>query len=114
MAATASKPTKNQIELQKLENQLQVRLRLVHGLNLVLTLLASALPLYMLKEVIEPLAGKETVVDANIVMSVTFTFSVAVNIAQYAKSSSRKRRLKEARARTDELESKLGVLTGGG
>jgi cobalamin biosynthesis protein CobD/CbiB len=113
MAATTTKPTKNQIELQRLENDLQVRLRVVQGVNLVLVVLASALPLYMLKEAVEPFAGKETVVNANVVVSVTFALSVMVNIAQYVKGASRKRRLKESRQRADELERRLGVQTGG-
>jgi hypothetical protein len=112
--STVTRPTKNHIELQKLQNQLQVRLGLVEAAKIVGAILAVAVALLALGSVVDPLAGRRTVVDASLVFPVGFALSVAVNVGQGVKGASRKRRLKEARRRADELEQRLGIEMKGG
>lgn len=69
-----------------------------------------AVPLLALRSVMEPLAGKTTVVNANIVISITIAISIAVNIGQFIKSSSQRAEIQRMRERSQRLEGESGQL----
>lgn len=98
---------RHRVEEAKVARSLQLGTYVARGVMVGLWLLAASVPLWALKGVVEPLSGKTTVVQANIVVSVTLALSVGLHGLQYAKAQSRKKRIKELRQRVKELEDKL-------
>jgi cobalamin biosynthesis protein CobD/CbiB len=74
------------------------------GLMRALAILATAAPIWAFQEVVDPLAGRETIVQVNVVLSVTIALSLVVNVAQQAKIRSQRDELKRQRERLKELE----------
>lgn len=110
-------PTKREIELARARadiaqaNASVERWRYLGPAVQGATLICScAVPLAVLRLVIDPLAGKTTIVNANIVISITVALSVAINVGQYVKSSSQRAEMKRMRERLDQLEGQSGQL----
>ncbi|HSH59862.1 MAG TPA: hypothetical protein VK988_09535 [Acidimicrobiales bacterium] len=78
----------------------------------ILTILASAVPLTVLRDIVEPFAGRTTVVQATIGISLTVALSLVVNGAQYLKGRQQRRELQRARLRTERLEQRIRELEG--
>lgn len=97
-------PGKREIELAKIRSRAETAQIVARGVVYVFCILSCAVPLLALSQVVEPLAGKETVVNANIVISISLMLSVAVNGLQYAKGRSRKGEIERLRAREADLE----------
>lgn len=84
---------------------------LTRGGSAALCIAASALPLWMIQGIIEPLAGKTTVINAGIPLKVSIGASLVVNLAQYIRGTGRKRTIKRLRGRIDEFEQQFNLST---
>src|SRR5437879_4024298 len=97
MVLRPRKPTKIDVELRRLE----LRYRTLHVLSYAvvgaLWIVASALPLYFLRGIVKPLAGKTTKIDINIALAVTLSLSVVLNGIQYLKGTFRRSEMKRLR-----------------
>ena len=80
---------------------------LTRGFVQALFIASFAIPLLAFGWAIEPLSGKTTVVEANIIVTVGITVSVAVNAMQWVKGRSQKAELERARERETRLEERL-------
>lgn len=67
-------------------------------------IIACAVPLLALRIVIDPLAGKTTVVNANIIITVSLTFALAANAGQAVKLMEQRRTITRMRDRIQKLE----------
>ena len=103
------RPTSTDVELRTLELKYGVRRILAIGFITAVCIVASAPPLLIIRGMVEPLAGKTTVVDVSIVLKVSAAASLALNGFQWLKGSSRKRELKRARDRVTQLEKAAGL-----
>lgn len=103
--------TKTDLEARRIQNKFELLLKIVSGATLVLFVLASALPLWLLKESIEALAGHETVVRAQFIVSTSLAISVVINIGLWGRGRSRTDEIRRLRSRTDWLEEQLGIQT---
>jgi hypothetical protein len=106
-------PTKYDVEMQRLNRRYDLFERLLPIGGLVLSIIASALPIFVFLDELQPFAGKTTSVSFNAALSITAALSVAVNMGQFINASNRKRSIKRLRKRTDELEA-LGLQGSGG
>src|SRR5215213_1828638 len=95
--------TKHDVALAEVERKTARELMAVQALGIVLSIAASALPILALRGLVEPLAGKETIVDVNLVVSVTLAISVVLNGLQYLKGRSQRGELQRQRARLVDL-----------
>lgn len=80
------------------------------GVFALLAILASALPLYVFGQVVEPFAGRKTVFQANVALSASVSISLVVNGLQFMKGQQRKSELKRLRRRITELEDRINEL----
>jgi hypothetical protein len=78
----------------------------------VLCIAATALPIWMMQGVIEPLAGKTTSIEANLPITLVMSASIVFNIAQAAINFVRRKSFRELRGQKDALEDKLGLEAG--
>lgn len=108
MSNGGRKPTKIDVELRQLNFRFRLLLTAEIGILVIVGVAASAIPLYFLRGIVEPLAGETTKVDVNIALVVTTSLSVAVNIAQAVKGQFRKTEMERERDRADSLEGRLG------
>jgi len=83
--------------------------RAINGVTIVLCLLAAAVPLTVLRWIVEPFAGKDTNVDVNLAITVAVTVSIAVNVLLAVKNRAQANTIKRLRARIDGLEGRLGT-----
>lgn len=118
MSATV-RPNKNAVEVEKwrykrerLAMYRELGTRAAQAVSWAVILASLWIPLTAVQGIIEPLAGRETIINANIFVSVGVSVSIAINVGQAVVSSSRKKRLEEARDRTDYLEQRLGIMKG--
>jgi hypothetical protein len=99
-----------EVEVAKAAIKYQFRTHVVDSVKWVMVVVASWIPLQAMAEIVHNLAGKNTVVDANMVVSLSFAYSVVATVG-WAASAARGRRRKESlealRQRTDGVESKL-------
>jgi hypothetical protein len=114
MARTAHAPNKSStnkwdLEIAKVENKTALWQVFAYGVVVALCVAASALPLWMMHGIIQPLAGKTTNVSLNVPISIGLGLSVVVNIGQHIKGRSRKSELKRQRERAEKYEVDLGV-----
>lgn len=84
------------------------------GIANALTIAAVSLVMVSIgREIIEPLAGKNTTanINVNLVLSITFAASVSVNIFQALRGADRKRTILEQRMLLGKYEDQLGLPT---
>ena len=111
MARTVSPKSTNKwdLEIAKVQSKVELQRVAAYGVVVALCIAASALPLWMMHGIIQPLAGKHTEVSLNIPVTIAFGVSVVANLAQHAKGRSRKAELKRHRKRAEKYEAELGV-----
>lgn len=83
--------------------------RIVTAAGHVALMISATLPLHVLRLTVEAVAGKETVVNANVTVSIVATLSLTVNVVQAIKGIDRRNELKRQRARISTLEQRLGL-----
>lgn len=106
MSGTKS-ATKRDVELAEIQRKANRDVTLARGGVWVAMIIASAVPLYALHWVVDPLAGKTTNVDVNIVVTISLALSLVWNFGQLSKGRSRRDELQRQRGRLDQLESEL-------
>lgn len=67
-------------------------------------------PLAVIRDTVEPFAGTETIVKANIALSATATLSLAVNGFQLIRARSHSKELERERSRSTDLEAEVRLL----
>lgn len=100
---------KYDVEIQRLASRGEMWRILANGLVIGSWIAASALPLWMVQGIIEPLAGKTTEINATLIASVGVSVSIAVNVAQGMLGQSRKHELRRLRKRVEQFEPQLEV-----
>lgn len=68
----------------------------------VLGIIALVLPLQVIADAIEPFAGRATLVNANVVVSVSLSASLALNGFQYLKGRQQRAELSRLRRRIEQ------------
>jgi type IV secretory pathway TrbD component len=102
--APRKSPTKHDVALAEIARKARREAILFRGLVAVAVILALYLPISALQGIVEPLAGKTTKVDVNVVVSIAVALSLALNGFQYLKGRSRRNELKRQRDRIKTLE----------
>jgi hypothetical protein len=102
-------PNKHDVELRRLDVRGDVAKVFAYGVVVAVCLAASALPLLVIVHIIQPLAGKKTIINANLLISVSISASVAINGIQWIKGWSRKQEVRRLRALNQEYEGRLGL-----
>jgi hypothetical protein len=100
----------DELELMKLRYEHREKL-IVPG-TIIFCILASALPLWVLQDLIRPLAGKRTVVSVSIVATVSLAASLVVNGIQAVTLRRRKQELQRQRETISDREHRLGLPDG--
>lgn len=103
-------PSKNEVELARIESQHKVRMAWAYGLTRAACIALAAAPFYALSLSVEPLAGATTRLEINVALGIGFALSVAVNIGMVFKWRSERadiKRLREWRAEHEDT-----VVTG--
>lgn len=107
---TSDKSTnKWDFEIAKVESKADLWRVVAYGVVAALCIAASALPLWMMHGIIQPLAGKSTTVSLSVPITVGLGLSVVANLGQHIKGRSRKSELKRLRERAEKYEAELGV-----
>jgi hypothetical protein len=76
---------------------------------------AFGLAVWLSKGVVHEIAGKKTIIEANIVLKLGLVTSITINIAQILHARVRKKTIERQRKRSDELETaKFGIEIGVG
>lgn len=104
MAVSQRAPTKREVDLAEIKRKGDVQIKLAYGVVGALWIAVSAVPIYALQWVVEPLAGTTTSVDANVGFTVAVTLSIIVNVAQQTKTRSQRTELRRQRKRLATLE----------
>jgi hypothetical protein len=99
--------TKHDVALAEVHGKWTRNVALARGFIVVLGIAASALPLWALQGIVEPLAGHTTKVDVNIVVSIALSLSVVINGLQYVKGRSRRSELQRQRERLAAFEGEV-------
>lgn len=107
MAISQRAPTKKDVDLAEVKRKGEVQTRYAYGIVGALWIAVSSLPILALQEIVEPLAGNTTIVDVNLVFSITIALSVIANGAQYFKGRSQRAELRRQRERFDALEREV-------
>lgn len=111
MAATRKQPNKHAVDLARVEGRYAVYRNLSRGFARAVYIAAYGVPIWALREWIDPIAGRTTVVDGHLALSIgapAFAASVVINVALFSKTRSQRRRLKKQRERTERIEADLG------
>lgn len=109
--STRRAPSKADVELAEVHEKAELWHSVIHGTTIIAAIAALAVPLLIVKGIVEPFAGRTTVLHANVALGCACGMSVLMNIAQFVRGSFRKRTIKRTRKRTDELELRLGIGT---
>jgi hypothetical protein len=107
-----AKSGRKQISKAALAFRFDVARRSIQGLTIVLAILASALPLSIVADAVEPFAGEKTEVNVNLALTIAISVSVVVNGLQWLKSRSHRSEIRRLRQRIKTLEQKAGVKSG--
>lgn len=105
----AKGPTRWDVELVRTQMRGQALLVATTRGAWVLCIAATALPIWMMQGVIEPLAGKTTNIEANLPITLVMSASVVFNVAQAVFSLVRRKSFRLLRSEKDTLEEKLGL-----
>jgi hypothetical protein len=82
---------------------------LAQGLAWAVGFIAFGGAVWLMKGVVHEIAGKKTIIEADIVLKAGLVASITINIAQFVHGRVRKTTIKRERKRSDELETKLGL-----
>jgi uncharacterized membrane protein YidH (DUF202 family) len=99
-----SKVSKHDVALAEVQRKANRETILAWGFVAVAVLAVSYFPLSTIPDIVEPFAGKTTTVDVNVIVGITATLSLSLNVLQFVKGRSRRRELKRQRNRLDALE----------
>jgi hypothetical protein len=98
------------LELRKLESRYDLWQTVVKGLIAVACVLVAAVPIRVFgHEIVDPVAGKTTVVDVDVVLKWSLAFSAALNGIQFGWARQRRRELQRQRDDLDEYERDSGL-----
>jgi hypothetical protein len=97
------------VELEHAKNKGFAQRSLAKGGAWGIAILAFGGAVWLTRGVVHEIAGKKTVIDADIVMQIGLAISVVINIAQFTNGQTRKRTIQRQRKRSDVLEQKLGI-----
>ena len=115
-ASNGRKLTKLELEYKGLHYRHQFWMLIGTGAIVILLILASAAPLWVVKLTVEALAGKETKVPISLATMVAAMVggggAMAVIVTTFVKSTQRKRELVRLRQRVTGLESELARAQG--
>lgn len=103
----AQRATKHDVDLAKIHRSHEIWKILAYGLVGGFWIAVASVPVWAFQSVIEPLAGNTTIVQANIVVSVSLALSVTINGFQYLKARSDHSTIKHLRSRVADLEQKV-------
>jgi len=109
MAAKQRAPSKNDVEMTRLKMRRDIGMVLAYGGVALVCLLGSALPLWAIRGSVQALAGKKTIVDLSVAVSLTLALSGVINILQLIKGKSRKSEMERMRARMERAEAMAGI-----
>jgi hypothetical protein len=98
-------------EIAKMKGAVDLWRIVAYGGVIALCIGASALPLWMMHGIIQPLAGKKTEVDLSVPISIALGLSVVVNVGQHIKGRSRRAEIKRQRVRAEKHEWTDGVTS---
>lgn len=102
-----------QVDLAKAQ-ALAERYRMIgQGVRSAFIIVSFTAPILAMKGVIEPLAGKTTVVNVSIVVSIVATVSITGNLFQALKSREQRNTIKRLRAKSTDQERQLALARGG-
>lgn len=101
--------TRADVELARIQARAQVHLALIRRGSSICLALATALPILALQGVIHPLAGRTTIISADLPIKLVLSVSVVANIAQGVVYVFRDRSLKILRREKDLLEARQGL-----
>lgn len=106
MPALKTKPTtKHDVALAEVERKAKRETILAYGAVTTIVILAAAIPVLAMQGLVEPLAGRKTSVNVDVVVSITVAISLMVNGFQFVKGRSQSNELKRLRSRLAELEA---------
>ncbi|HKG40103.1 MAG TPA: hypothetical protein VKB25_14030 [Conexibacter sp.] len=111
MAATRKQPNKHAVDLARVEGRYSVYRNLSRGFARAIYVASYGVPILALYKWIEPIAGRTTVVNGSLALSITgpsLALSAAVNVALFSKARSQRRRLKKQRQRAETIEARHG------
>lgn len=111
MVKVAKTTNKWDFEIAKIQSKMEFWRIVAYGGVMVACIVASALPLWMIHGIIQPLAGKKTEVDLSVPVTFALSVSVVVNIAQHLKGRSRKTEIQRQRERAERHEWDAGIGT---
>jgi hypothetical protein len=98
------KVTKHDVDLAEVARKGNREAIIARGGVVALGIAASALPIWAAQNIVESLAGKNTTVHVNMVVSITVALSLTVNVLQYLKARSQRKELKRQRELITKLE----------
>jgi hypothetical protein len=114
MEAKVKNATKRDVELRQADIELAKihaaaeRNRMVgQGVRGALIVMSFAIPIWAMQGLVEPLAGKTTIVKASIVVSISLTASIGGNFFQWLKGRERRHTIGRLRTRITDLERRL-------
>jgi hypothetical protein len=98
------------VELEHARNKGLTQRTLAKGVAWGTAILAFGLAVWLAKGVVHEIAGKKTIVEANLVLEGGLAVSITINVAQLSHALVRKKTIQRQRKRTDELEAgKFGI-----
>lgn len=109
MAAAAKTTNKWDFEIAKIQSKTELWRVVAYGGVVVACLATSALPLWMIHGIIQPLAGKKTEVDLSVPVTFALGLSIVVNLGQHIKGRSRRAEIKRQRERAERHEWEAGI-----
>jgi hypothetical protein len=96
--------TKHDVALADVQRKANRERLAISALAIVFVVGMSTFPIIALSDLVKPFAGKETVVNVNLVVGVTLALSIVINIGQIAKGRYRHKTIISQRARLNQLE----------
>jgi hypothetical protein len=93
------------VEFAKVKARADLNRQIVVACTPILSVIACALPIYVLGKAIKPLAGETTVVDVKLAFSLTIALSLVTNVLQWGKGRAQKAEIKRLRRRTEQIEA---------
>jgi|GEM_PF-3636827 hypothetical protein len=98
-----------QVALEHAKNKGLAQRSLAKGIAWGIAILAFGVAIGLAKGVVHEIAGKKTVIDADVVMQIGLVVSLTINVAQFTNGHTRKRTIQRQRKRSDVLEQQLGI-----
>lgn len=103
--ATSRALTEHDVAFAEVQRKADRETAIIRAFSITFWIAALALPILALQELVDPLAGRTTKVDVNVVISLALAVSLALNGFQYAKGRSQRSELLRQRERFTNLEA---------